>query len=120
MNKPIFPAVLIRKGATRIAKANFAILNAGAWGEVWTYLDALHESAHLIHDDETLGSEDRRRLLIEALSEFNACMASALGLVNLTDTADIVATVQGFVMEDLNAQIEAERAARSDPWDNLG
>jgi len=116
-NTHLFPAVLVRNGTTRIAKSSYGVLNAEAWGEVWQFVDALHEACHLIHDDETLGSEDRRRLLLESLTEFNCCMASAMGLVDLNDAADIVAQVQAFVMEDLDAQIAAERAARPDPWD---
>ena len=118
MRKSVFPAVLIRKNHTRLAKA-YGVMDARAWGEAWTYLDALHEAYHVIHDDETLGSEDRRRLLIESLSEFNACMASALGLVDLNATTDLTASVQASVLADIEAQIAAERAARADPWDEI-
>ena len=116
MSRHIYPAVLIRKNRTSIAKS-YGVMNAQAWGEAWAYLDCLHESYHVIHDDETLGSEDRRRLLIEALSEFNACMASALGLVDLEAAAGLASTVQAAVLADLEAQMQEEQEARRDAWE---
>ena len=113
----IFPAVLIRKNRTSIAKSYGGVMDAQAWGEAWTYLDCLHDAYHVIHDDETLGSEDRRRLLIEAVSEFNACMASALGLVDLEAAAGLSATVQAAVLADLEAQMQEEQEARRDAWE---